>query len=395
MPYFKADYIYPVSQAPIKYGVVHTKENGEILNVFTEEQSHQIDPSQIQIYKGIIAPGFVNAHCHLELSHLHKKISEHTGLIQFIKQLQQIRNHVSEEIEEATILWQQKMYDLGIVAVGDICNGTNSLIAKQKSLLHYHNFIEIFSFNPAKADESLQHGLAILKKFNQFELNTTKFTSSISPHAPYSTSLKLIKLIAELPNASKLPIFIHNQESWEEIKMYIEAKGEFIEMLHSFGISTAHWEKHPVGSMISVANLLYKQSKMIWVHNTFSSAKELETVVNLIPDSYFCMCPNANLFIENKLPDFNLFLDYKDHVCIGTDSLASNHQLSIVSEMLTIQNKSTIDFNTMLQWATLNGSKALGFDSFLGSIEKGKVPGLNLLAFENGQLINSSVRKLI
>jgi len=395
MPFFKADYLFPITQDPIRNGIVHVSSEGEILAVYHEEESNSIEPSQIQYFKGIITPGFVNAHCHLELSHLYQKMPEHTGLIGFIKQLQLIRNQSVEEIEEATILWQQKMYDEGIVAVGDICNGTNSLKAKQKALLHYHNFIELFSFNPDKAEESLKHGLELLHQYNQQKISSTIFNSSISPHAPYSTSLELIRLIANLSGNSHLPLFIHNQECEAELTMYLKGEGDFIDMLHSFGITTTHWKKHEKGSMLTIANLLQRNTKMLWVHNTFSTAKEISEVMNLIPNSYFCLCPNANLFIENKLPDFNLFNEYKNNVCLGTDSLASNHQLSILEEIKTIQKNSSIDLNILLQWATLNGAKALGFDKFLGSIEKGKRPGLNLLAFENGQLIDSIVKKLI
>jgi cytosine/adenosine deaminase-related metal-dependent hydrolase len=382
MPYYKSDFIYPVSQAPIKNGVVYTNERGEVLHVFTEEQSRSIEESQIQYFKGIITPGFVNAHCHLELSHLHQQMPEHTGLIGFIKQLQKIRNQSIEEIESAAAEWQQKMYDAGIVAVGDVCNGTNALKAKQKGILHYHNFIELFSFNPDKANESLAHGLALLEQFKQVKLKERKFTTSLNPHAPYSTSLKLIKLIADLSSNKKLPIFIHNQECTAELDLYLNSDGAFIEMLQGFGLNTSHWKKELLGSMITIANLLQQHTKMIWVHNTFSTANEILKVVELIPDSFFCLCPNANLFIEKTLPNFGLFNKYKDRVCLGTDSLASNFQLSILSEMQTIQNNSEIDFDTLLQWATLNGAKALAFNEHLGSIEKGKNPGLVLINFE-------------
>ncbi len=394
MPYFKADYIYPISQAPIKNGVIHLSDNGEVLNVFTQEQINAIEPSQIQCFKGIITPGFVNAHCHLELSHLYQQMPEQTGLVGFIKQLQQIRNRSNEEIEEATILWQQKMYDAGIVAVGDICNGPNSLKAKHKQLLHYHNFIELFSFNPAIANESLQYGLALLNQFNQLAIDKTKFTSSINPHAPYSTSLELIKLIADFNGNKHLPLFIHNQECQAELNMYKNATGDFIDMLHSFGIDTTHWKKQPIGSMLAVANLLNQNTKMLWVHNTYSTAHDIAEVMQLVPNSYFCLCPNANLYIENKLPDFNIFLNLKDSVCLGTDSLASNHQLSIIAEMQTIVQNTAIEFDTLIKWATLNGAKALGFDAQLGSIEKGKKPGLNLLDFKNSALIFDKETKL-
>jgi cytosine/adenosine deaminase-related metal-dependent hydrolase len=394
MPYFQADYIYPVSENPIANGIVHTSNSGQILNIYHHNNDHIIEPTAIQYFKGIITPGFVNAHCHLELSHLYDKMPEHTGLIGFIKQLQQIRNQSKEDIEEASMLWQQKMYDEGIVAVGDICNGTNSLKAKQKEILHYHNFLELFSFTPEKANESLQHGLSLLNQFNNVVFNKTKFTSTISPHAPYSTSLELIKLIAEIPHKTQFPLFIHNQECEAELKMYLEGNGDFIDMLHSFGISTKHWQIQPKGSMLTIANLLQQNTKMLWVHNTFSTASEIDSVMNILPNSFFCLCPNANLFIENKLPNFDLFQSYKDKVCLGTDSLASNYQLSIISEMQTIQQNANIDFDTLLEWATLNGAKALGFEDTIGSIEIGKIPGLNLVEFTNTEVSLANLKKV-
>ena len=394
MPYLQADYIYPITQKPIPNGIVHASNSGQILNIYNNNFDNSIEPSEIQYFKGIITPGFVNAHCHLELSHLYQKMPEHTGLIGFIKQLQTIRNQPLEIIEEATMQWQQKMYEQGIVAVGDICNGVNSLKAKQRGLLHYHNFIELFSFNPKKANDSLQHGLNLLNQFSEAIKTPKYFTSSISPHAPYSTSLELIQLIAHLPNQQQLPLFIHNQECAAENELYLNASGNFIDMLQSFGLSTAHWVKHTDGSMLTIAKLLQQQTKMLWVHNTFTSKSEIDQVLQSIPNSYFCLCPQANVYIENILPDLNLFKAYKEHVCIGTDSLASNHQLSVLSEMQTIQKNSTIDFNTMLQWATLNGAKALGFEKQLGSIDIGKTPGLLFIETNNTEIDVSKIKKV-
>jgi cytosine/adenosine deaminase-related metal-dependent hydrolase len=394
MPYFQADYIYPISQKPIANGIVHTSNTGHILDIYQNNIDNFIAPSEIQIFKGIITPGFVNAHCHLELSHLYQKMPEHTGLVGFIQHLQSIRNQSSEEIEEATRLWQQNMFEQGIVAVGDICNGTNSLKAKQKGILHYHNFIELFSFNPEKANDSLLHGLELLNKYNQQKINNTLFTSSISPHAPYSTSLELIALIANLPHQQQWPLFMHNQECAAENEMYMNASGNFIDMLQSFGLITTHLKKHPEGSMLTIANLLQQHTKMMWVHNTFTTKSEIDHVLKRIPNSFFCLCPNANLYIENKLPDLNLFKMYKEHVCLGTDSLASNHQLSILHEMQCIQKHSNIDFETLLLWATLNGAKALGFEQQLGSIDIGKSPGLLFMEINHSEINVSNIKKV-
>jgi cytosine/adenosine deaminase-related metal-dependent hydrolase len=80
-----------------------------------------------------------------------------------------------------------------------------------------------------------------------------------------------------------------------------------------------------------------------------------------------------------------MLMDSHCNIVIGTDSLASNHQLNILEEMKTIQLSSNLDIplSTLLKWATINGAKALKFDSLVGSFEKGKKPGIVLI--ENSQ----------
>jgi cytosine/adenosine deaminase-related metal-dependent hydrolase len=116
------------------------------------------------------------------------------------------------------------------------------------------------------------------------------------------------------------------------------------------------------------------------------------------PNIYWATCPNANLYIENRLPNYRHFLDTGAKVCIGTDSLTSNWQLSVLEEMKTIARfQSYVNFETLLRWATLNGAEALGFEQELGSIEVGKTPGLNLLDMEADLVLRSAttVKRLL
>jgi cytosine/adenosine deaminase-related metal-dependent hydrolase len=98
------------------------------------------------------------------------------------------------------------------------------------------------------------------------------------------------------------------------------------------------------------------------------------------------------LYIENRLPNYQYFLDTGAKMTIGTDSLTSNWQLSILEEMKTIARfQSYVPFQTLLRWATINGAEALGFDDQLGSIEVGKKPGLLLLNLgEEEQLVHDT-----
>jgi cytosine/adenosine deaminase-related metal-dependent hydrolase len=102
---------------------------------------------------------------------------------------------------------------------------------------------------------------------------------------------------------------------------------------------------------------------------------------------FWCLCPNSNLYIENRIPPLNLLIDEGCEIVIGTDSLASNSNLSILEELKTLQfNFPDIPVEDLLYWATMNGAKALKEEKRFGSIERGKKPGLLLL--ENVDLQN-------
>jgi cytosine/adenosine deaminase-related metal-dependent hydrolase len=113
---------------------------------------------------------------------------------------------------------------------------------------------------------------------------------------------------------------------------------------------------------------------------------------------FLCLCPNANLYIENRIPDIPLFLKHTDRIVLGTDSLASNHQLSILEEIKSIKKIfPVITSAEMLVWATSNGAAALSFDARLGDFSKGKTPGVVLIENLTGGEIGgeSTSRKLV
>jgi cytosine/adenosine deaminase-related metal-dependent hydrolase len=118
---------------------------------------------------------------------------------------------------------------------------------------------------------------------------------------------------------------------------------------------------------------------------------------NLQLSTFFCLCPNANLYIINTLPDVNMLVENDCMIVLGTDSLASNHQLSIVEEIKTLhQNFPAIPLELMLQWATINGAKALQMEGRLGSFEKGKQPGIVLIeGIKNLQVTSHTSSKRI
>ena len=328
---------------------------------------------------GVLSPGFINAHCHIELSHLKGVIPTGTGLVNFVQQVISKRDGLNVGPEEHTAFKQNAMqlaadelYTTGTVAVGDICNTTDSLFVKQQSPLYWHNFIEVSGFVDATAGNRMQAAGEIMNIFsNSLSLNN----QSLSPHAPYSVSKKLFKLINE-KTAGQL-VSIHNQETLAENELYQHKSGNFLKLYENLGIQIDNFLPSGKSSMQTWAPYFTNKQSIIAVHNTFTQPNDIIAGGAAVT---YCICINANLYIENKLPPIEMLMENNCQIVLGTDSYASNRNLNIMEEINTIQkNFPGISLQIILQWATLNGAKTLGIEDSYGSFEKGKKPGLVLL----------------
>jgi cytosine/adenosine deaminase-related metal-dependent hydrolase len=387
MKFFSSSYVFPVSSAPIRNGVVVLSENDQVMDIFDPlfanfEQEAILSHPNLHFQKGFITPGFINTHCHLELSHLRGKLKAGDGLDEFIRELEKHRKTDLEEILDAQRQAESEMIRNGIVGVGDISNGRNSFDQKMKSRLHYHTFIEVFSIKEAFAEDAFGRALQLFHEFHEL-LRLHKpnryNTISISPHAPYSASAKLLKLINLHAIQNHSLLSIHNQENQDENLFFKEKKGKISERLGHFGIEIGDWQPTGMNSMQSALQYLPRVNRMLLVHNTVTTLEDRIWAEDYSEFIYWGFCPGANLYIENMLPDFTIFKNVKN-CTLGTDSLASNTELSILSEMNRILIHSGIfSFEELLQWATINGARFLGYEGMLGSIEIGKNPGLNIL----------------
>lgn len=368
---YTASSIYPVSSAPLENSVLITDDSGKILAL---EPLSQHDAAAVQHMNGVLIPGFINTHCHLELSHMKGKVDTGTGLIPFITGVVTKRNAPQEVIQEAIRNAEQEMLAGGIVALGDISNAVDTFEVKSEGRMRYHTFVELFDFlQDAGAEKAFSDWKAVFEQA-QFAPGST---GVLTPHAPYSVSQTLFRLIESYNPKSGITISIHNQETPPEQALFLDKTGGFLEFYGKFGISLDAFEPTGKSSIHYAMENLSPQNRTLFVHNTLTSRHDIRAAQAWSANTWWATCPNANLYIENRLPDYQAFLDTGARVTIGTDSLTSNWQLSILEEMKTIARfQSYVPFETMLQWATLNGAGALGFEDTLGSLEPGKTPGI-------------------
>jgi cytosine/adenosine deaminase-related metal-dependent hydrolase len=388
-----ADILFTVSGNKIENGVVVLDNHGKILEIGNRSQ---YDNTELEIHRGAIVPGFVNTHCHLELSHMKAKVDTGTGLIDFIKGVVSKRGVEMEIILDAIEKAEQEMIDGGIVAVGDISNVTDTFAQKNKGNLRYYTFVENFDFlQNQDAQREFDKYKAV---FDQLELKNGS-RKSLVPHAPYSVSESLFALINSVNNNEVATISIHNQETPPENDLFLKGSGGFVDFYSSFGMDMSSFKANGKAAIYYALENMDNKHRTLFVHNTLTTVEDIKFAQQWNSKVYWATCANANLYIENRLPYYKNFLDTAAKVTIGTDSLTSNWQLSVLSEMQTIAKfQSYVPVETILKWATLNGAEALGFDSDLGSIELGKTPGINLLYnFEGEDLLGSDtkVKKLI
>lgn len=392
MRYITADYIFPITSPPIKNGIVVIDDNGIVIDILKS----QISNPKSQIFKGIIVPGFINAHCHIEHSYLKGKIAERTGLTGFISQIKQLqKQNIMEEILTSVSNANNEMKKNGIVAVGDISNKNHSFAAKAASDIYYHTFLEVFNVNPQLAGEEFKKALPL-----EEDLKNKKLPYSVTAHAPYSVSAELFQLIFEAAVKNNFILSMHNQESESENELFLSKTGKMIEFFKSIGISSDHLAPTGKSSLQSCLPLLPKENKILLVHNTFTLKEDIRFAHQYSKNIYWCFCANANLYIENSLPEFKIFVEENAKCCVGTDSYASNWSLSILDELKTISKHAPeIPLQTLLQWATLNGAEFFGIENQFGSMDKNKKPGLNLIKkvdLENLRLTEkSTIKKLI
>lgn len=374
MRFITATQLFDGRQFLPKDSVLVLDEKNNLKDVITVSQ---IEESRIENYDGIICPGFVNAHCHLELSHLKNKIQQKTGFTGFANELMAIRpGFARQEIDEAMIEADKLMWENGIVAVGDISNTDDSFDIKANSKIAYHTFIELIALNPQLVNKVMENGKLLLTQLKSQR-------ASLSPHAPYTVSAELIKTISE---EGELPITIHNQESKAENEFFKSGTGKVVELYKKLNIDISYFQPSGKSALQTYLCNLPINRNLLLVHNTFAGEDDIRFAENYSKTIFWCLCPNANLFIENALPDLNKFIEKDCKMVVGTDSLASNFGLSVLDEINIFMLKyDNLKSEEVLRWLTSNGAKALDLENEYGSFIVGKNAGLNHITLNNKQ----------
>ncbi|MDX1410005.1 MAG: amidohydrolase family protein, partial [Saprospiraceae bacterium] len=293
-----ADRIYPVATPPVDNGVIILDHEGRVMEL---AHADDFDRSELEYHHGVIVPGFVNAHCHLELSHMKGKVATGTGLIPFITSVVRQRAASDEVIADAIRAADEEMYDNGIVAVGDISNTTDTFRQKSVSRLRYYTFVEMFDFlQNDRADTCFEQYHAVYEALTLQQGHR----KACVPHAPYTVSPSLFRRINTFHAGGLHTISIHNQEMEPENALFRDKTGALIDFYAGFDISLDGFTAIGAGSINYAMEYLDPCQRTLLVHNTLTTRAEAEAAHAWSDQVYWATCPNANLYIENRLPDY-------------------------------------------------------------------------------------------
>ncbi len=370
-----ANYIFPIASEPIRNGYVVVDDNGTVVEI--GELDGECEDTEF--YNGILCPGFTNAHCHIELSHLVGLFKEATGMSGFINQINELRSS-ADKPERIKALEDQFeiLYKQGVSAMGDISNCDESFAIKSKSPLKTRSFIELFGTLPEEVDEVIASGKELEKRAAEFGIK-----AAITPHSCYTMSPQLLARAAEEGLKSGFLSF-HSQESQEEEDLLISGTGALAENYKGRNLPTPPVTGEPALLYFVDRLLSFSQSpvkgRIMLVHNVATNQKSISYALEHLEEPFWTICPLSNIFIHRALPPIDLMRENNLAICLGTDSLSSNKILSIVKEILCLHGSFPhIKLEEILKWACYNGAKALGFEDELGSFEVGKRPGVVLI----------------
>lgn len=371
-----AEYLYDGSSyEPLRNAYVEVADDGTVLAIGKVENPE----AEPEFHKGAIVPGFVNTHCHLELSYLKGKFRKGTGMAGFIDQINEMRDTSSMEEKKADIaFWMNEMWKRGVTAMGDISNCSDTFECKAGSPMYTRTFLEVFGTEPQDCQDVIDNVLELQKTADKYGIDAAP-----GPHACYTMSPELLTAVSAIGLKSGYLSF-HSEETQEEEDMMISGSGPMWENRRKAGMS--------VPPVTGKSSLLYFIDRLeeahpapfdehiLLVHECCMNEEGMRAVKNVMKNAYIALCPCSNIFIHNALPPIDLMRKEGMRLTIGTDSLSSNDDLDMVREMFCIQeNFPDVPLGEIISWATRNGAEFLGKGDVYGRLAEGLKPGVAVI----------------
>lgn len=377
MTTYEADWVCPVSSAPIRNGRLVVEE-GKIINVTSAGNPGEHAPANTDDrhrFPGCaIIPGFVNAHSHLELTILRGFLDD-LSFGEWIPRLTHIKYHVLSRSDMllSAQLGAVEMLRAGVTCAGEVMDLGTAWEAMREFGLQGVAYQEVFGPSEDQADEALNGLMQKVESCRENETQTLR--AGVSPHAPYTVSAKLYRLVNEYAEREHLGISTHIAESEDEGMFVRRGAGVFAERWRDRGIPLPPAGCSPL-AYIDKLGLLRPETLL--VHCIDLEDADLELLARKRP--MLVHCPKSNAKLAHGIARIPEIRETGIKLGLGTDSVASNNVVDMFEEMRTAifqqrgrtRKLHCLDAETAFRMATLDGATCLGLADHVGSLEPGK-----------------------
>jgi aminodeoxyfutalosine deaminase len=371
----RARHVLLIAGEPIENGWVRM-ERGRIAAIGRGRPSEPVE----DLGDAIILPGLVNAHTHLEFSDLDRPLPAGGGLPAWIERVVTMRrSRAASGTDEAARLHAAVASGLeqsaaaGVTAIGEIATAAHPVASHGGPLVRvFRETLGLSSVAMHAARSSLRRDLD--------RMSAEGACIGISPHAPYSVAESLGRQVVGEAVRRRLPVMMHLAESRDEAELLATGGGAFRTLLEQLGA----WQPDSPPRLLPVADwitLLAKAPRGVVVHGTF--LPEDQTALSRLARhrDRLCVvvCPRTTLALSGRLPPVEAFRAAGIRVAIGTDSRASNPDLSVLAECRALVEGGVASPAEALAMATRHGAWALALERRCGMLAPGRLADLAIL----------------
>ncbi len=393
----RARYVFPIDGPPLRDACL-TMQGGRIVALGAPASSRVVDLGQVALL-----PALINAHTHLEFSCLERPLGA-AGLAfpEWIRAVIAWR-HGQRQAGGGTDAWRDAALQAGldesrragVGALGEIATLPVDPVSRYANLAGVA-FLELLGFR----SETHADLLASAERFVDGMRTITGVRPGLSPHAPYTVPPRLLERIVKLAVRRRLPVAMHLAETRDELELLAMASGPLWQFLHDLGA----WQEGalPRGARpLHYLNTLAEVERVLVIHGNYLDEEEVEFLSQRRDRMSLVYCPRTHAYFGHPAYPLQRLLAAGVRVVVGTDSRASNPDLSVLSELRHLgRSHPSVAPEDVLRMATREAAVALGVDDQCGSLTVGKRADLVVLPIEAAepadpyQLILASTRRI-
>jgi cytosine/adenosine deaminase-related metal-dependent hydrolase len=370
MPLYRAAWLLPVSQPPIRDAWLRT-DRGRIVAFGPTRPGDFTASDEIDLGNVAVLPGLVNAHTHLELSWMRGRIGRPAEFSDWLRSVMALRSSTDTTNEERAraipaAIAEARAY--GTALVGDISNTLRTSADLSAAEMAAVVFYELFGFNAAEADRIINDATDVLQKMPV----SADVRHTIAPHAPYSVSPALFGRIRVALNKEPFArSSVHLGESEAEIEFLRRGTGPYRRLLEDIGKWDPSWTPPGCSPVEYIDQMGFLDDRLLVVHGVHFGAIDLDRIA--AKRATIVTCPRGNSATGAGASPVGEFFESDVRIAVGTDSLASVPDLNLFAELAEMRRLAPeVAARRLLEAATINGARALGFESEFGSIDSGK-----------------------